>query len=343
MSNHTAVPGAQSGGGGLVRQQPPLADERDARHETVRQIEVMRGDDHDRPRGRQLAQPIRDDADGVIVEAGERFVEQHEPWRMQQGTFEREALAHAAREPRDLLMPAVGQPRAVERGVNAGAVLDAVQPGEEVEVLPGRQFGIQMQFVRQQTDLKLGIEADFVPGREDRIANVLDARAWDYVIGSVHFIREGAIDMAVWDAWDDADADAVWTRYFELLAEAARSGLYDVLAHPDLVKIWGDQRPAPPRELRHYYEPALEAIAETGIAVEVSTAGLRKPAGEIYPSPDFLSGVLEAGAPISLSSDAHLPDQLGFRYDEALSLLADNGVAQICRFSGRERELVEVG
>src|SRR5581483_9201444 len=104
-------------------------------------------------------------------------------------------------------------------------------------------------FVRT-TPLRLGVEMDYVPGREDRIANLLDARDFDYVIGSVHFIGDRAVDHPGWDAWEAGDPDAIWRRYFETLAEAARSGLYDVLAHPDLVKVWGRARPLPERDPR---------------------------------------------------------------------------------------------
>ena len=105
------------------------------------------------------------------------------------------------------------------------------------------------------------------------------------MVGSVHFLGDdGAVDDPRYDVWETlGDADELWRRYFEWLAEVARSGLFDILAHPDLVKIWGDARPAPERDPRHYYEPVVEAVAEAGIAVEVSTAGLRKPVGEIYP------------------------------------------------------------
>src|SRR5437764_1051622 len=141
-------------------------------------------------------------------------------------------------------------------------------------------------FVREETDLRLGIEADFIPGAEDRMANLLDGRPWDYVVGSVHFLRDRAIDVDEWDVWEGAaDPDRVWRRYFETLAEAARSGLYDLLAHPDLVKVWGERRPRPEGDLRRFYEPAVEAMAETGVAVEVSSAGWRKPVGELYPAP----------------------------------------------------------
>src|SRR3989442_164454 len=85
------------------------------------------------------------------------------------------------------------------------------------------------------------------------------------------------------DAEAGDDREAVWRSYFDTLAEAARSGLFDILPPRDLVKVWGRARPLPDRDPRLYYEPAVEAIGEAGVAVEVSTAGLRKPVGELYP------------------------------------------------------------
>ena len=162
------------------------------------------------------------------------------------------------------------------------------------------------EFVREETDLRLGIEADFVPGREDRIATLLEAREWDYVVGSIHFLRDFSIDSDEYTVWRSGEsAERVWRRYFETLAESARSGLYDIIGHPDLVKVWGDRAPRPDGDLRRYYEPAVEAFAESGVAVEVSTAGLRKPVGEIYPARPYLEMLVDAGCPIALSSDAH--------------------------------------
>ncbi|HEX6688320.1 MAG TPA: histidinol-phosphatase [Solirubrobacterales bacterium] len=195
------------------------------------------------------------------------------------------------------------------------------------------------EFVRD-AGLKLGIECDFVPGAEDRTANLLEARDFDYVVGSVHFVGEAAVDHEGWDVWEGrGDADEVWRRYFAALAECARSGLFDVLAHPDLVKVWGGARPQPERDPRHFYEPAVEAIAESAIAVEVSTAGLRKPVGELYPAPAFAEMCVEAGIPFALSSDAHLPEQVGFGYARALEFLAELGVEEICVFERRGRRL----
>ncbi len=217
------------------------------------------------------------------------------------------------------------------------------------------------EFVRADTQLKLGIEADFIPGAEDRMAQLLEARDFDYVLGSVHFVGAGALDMEQYTIWDGSRSpEQIWRAYFQTLGEAARSGLFDILAHPDLVKIWSPAQPAPGRrpaqpapghramplpegDLRRYYELAMDGIAESGIAVEISTAGLRKPVGEMYPAPEFLRMCVEAGAPIALSSDAHTPEHVGADYRAAIELLESVGVGELCVFSGRSRVLQPLG
>jgi len=197
--------------------------------------------------------------------------------------------------------------------------------------------------------LKLGIEADFLPGREDRVANMLDGRPWDYVVGSVHFMGEDAVDVhgepdwEAWDIWRGADPERVWSRYFETLGEAARTDMFDILAHPDLVKVFGNRVPVPDGDLRRFYERAMDGIAESDVAVEVSTAGLRKPAGEMYPAPAFLEMCLEAGRPVALSSDAHVPEQLGYEYERAVEWLTDLGVTELAVFENRRRRLEPIG
>jgi histidinol-phosphatase (PHP family) len=201
------------------------------------------------------------------------------------------------------------------------------------------------EFVRG-TPLRLGIECDYIPGAEERTAALLEARDLDYVVGSVHFIGEGdaAIDHKGFDVWEGGgDADEVWRRYFAMLADAASSGLFDILAHPDLVKVWGRATPLPDRDPRAYYEPAVEAIAESGIAVEISTAGIRKPVGELYPSRQFAEMCVEAGASFALSSDAHLPEQIGFEYDRAVQFMDELGIGELCVFEQRQRSLAPLG
>jgi len=200
------------------------------------------------------------------------------------------------------------------------------------------------EFVRT-TPLRLGIEADLVPGAEDRIASLLEARDFDYVIGSVHYVGETAVDDDAFDVWEEerGDPDAVWSRYFAMVAEVAKSGLFDVLAHPDLVKVWGRARPLPDRDPRFYYEPLVQAVADTGIAVEVSTAGLRKPVGELYPAPALAEMLVDAGAVFSLSSDAHLPEHVGWEYADTVDVMRGWGIEEIAVFEGRERRMEPLG
>lgn len=192
--------------------------------------------------------------------------------------------------------------------------------------------------------IKLGIEADYVLGAEDKLDNLLSPRPFEYVIGSVHFIGEKSMDTEEYTVWDErGDPDEIWRRYFETLAHAVRSGLFDILAHPDLVKVWGRAQQLPSKELAFYYEPAVEAIAETGMTVEVSTAGLRKGVGEIYPAPGFMAMCVDAGATFALSSDAHQTDQIGFEYERALEFLAEHGVEELATFEGRRRRMEPIG
>jgi histidinol-phosphatase (PHP family) len=205
-------------------------------------------------------------------------------------------------------------------------------------------LGAYTEFVRT-TPLRLGIEADYIRGAEDRIASLLDGHEFDYVVGSIHYLGEkGAMDDQRYDVWESfPDADSLWSTYFQWQAELVRSGLFDIVSHPDLVKIWGDDRPAPERDPRFHYEPFVEALAESDVAVEVSTAGLRKPVGEIYPSRALAEMCREAGAEFALSSDAHAPGQVGYGYEEAMEFLDGLGVDRICVFERRARRLEEIG
>ena len=242
---------------------------------------------------------------------------------------------------------------ASERGVGVLGVSEHVHRFEQALSVWRHPFWVEnatddldayCDFVRDETELALGIEADFVPGAEDRMANLLEEREWDYVIGSVHFLRDAAIDMrGEWDIWTSSDPEKVWRRYFETLGEAARSGMFDILAHPDLVKVWGREGPRPDGDLRRFYDLAMDGIAESEVAIEVSTAGLRKPVGEIYPAPAFLEMCLEAGRPVALSSDAHVPGDLAYRYDDAVELLESAGVSELAVFERRRMRLEPLG
>jgi len=177
--------------------------------------------------------------------------------------------------------------------------------------------------------VKLGLEVDYVPGREDETRAILAPYPWDYLLGSVHFIDGLGVDGEEPRMLDVLGVEESWRVYFETLAAAARSGLFDSLSHPDLVKIFGE-RPA-----SFDYGPVVAAIAESGVAVEVSTAGLHKPVGELYPHPEFLQACRDAGVPATLASDAHSPDLVGRDFDKALELLSSVGYDTVTVFERR--------
>ncbi len=176
--------------------------------------------------------------------------------------------------------------------------------------------------------VKLGLEVDYVRGREDRTRELLAPYPWDYLLGSVHFIDGWGVDGPP-RLIDEAGVDETWRRYFDELAAAARSGLFDVLAHPDLVKIWGLRAESPD------YEPLLEAL--DGVCLEISSAGLRKPVGELYPAPALLREARGRGVEITFASDAHEPGLVGDRFDQVRALATDAGYETITVFDSRRR------
>ena len=174
--------------------------------------------------------------------------------------------------------------------------------------------------------VKLGIEVDYVRGREDETRELLARYPWDFVLGSVHFVDGLGIDGRP-RLLDAVGIEETWRRYLDELAAAARSRLFDVLAHPDVVKIWGE-RPAVVD-----YTPLLKSL--DGVALEVSTAGLRKPVSELYPDPALLRAAQARGTPITLASDAHLPHLVGEDFDRALALAREAGYETVTVFEAR--------
>jgi len=134
--------------------------------------------------------------------------------------------------------------------------------------------------------VKFGIEADYTPGMEAELAAILGEYQFDYVLGSIHFLDGWGFDNSRYKAeYDKWGLFELYETYFLVLGQAAASGLFDSLAHPDLIKKFGFR---PDRDITGLYQEAAGKIAESGVCIEVNTAGLRVPAGEIYPSIDFL-------------------------------------------------------
>jgi histidinol-phosphatase (PHP family) len=183
--------------------------------------------------------------------------------------------------------------------------------------------------------LKLGIEADYFPGTESYVAEMLGEWPFEFVLGSVHVLNPQYRERLGHLKPDDL-VDA----YFDELAAAAATRLFDSISHPDLVKHM-----APFDPLAH--EPAirrmLQAIREANICLELNTSGARKPEiGAFYPTVPILTWAAEMGVPTTIGSDAHAPEQVALRWPEARQLLLETGTRAVQRFAGRRREAVSL-
>jgi histidinol-phosphatase (PHP family) len=187
----------------------------------------------------------------------------------------------------------------------------------------------------EDISVKLGIEADYAPGHEGALKAILERYPFDYVLGSVHYINGWGFDNpAHIDGYAGKEIDALYAVYFGLVQRMAASGLFDVVAHPDLLKKFGHR---PYGDVVPLYESTVRSIAAAGMAVEVNTAGLRQPAREIYPAPVFLAICYEYGVPVVLGSDAHRPDDVGRDFEAAAALLRRAGYRETAVFRGRRR------
>ncbi len=182
----------------------------------------------------------------------------------------------------------------------------------------------------------IGLEADYHPGTERYVKRVLASYPFDYVIGSVHFIGAWGFDHPDYVeefAW--RELREIYRDYFKLVAEAAETGLFHAIGHLDLPKKFGH---VPAEGYLDLAEDALKAIAAAGLALDVNTAGWRKPVGELYPSPALLVRARELGIPVVLGSDAHAPDEVGHRFAEARAVLKEAGYTEAVVFKAGKPE-----
>lgn len=189
--------------------------------------------------------------------------------------------------------------------------------------------------------VRLGLECDFIEGYESWIERLSEKASWDYLIGSVHYIAPG------WDVdnpkylsrFKQYPVDEIWALYWNHYVRCIESGLFDFVAHPDLPKKFGHR---PSGDLRRYYEPAIDALAKAKLAFEINTAGLRKEVKEAYPALEFLQLAHEAGVAVVINSDAHAPEEVGYRFDLARDLARHAGYTKVCRFEKRRRTEVDL-
>ena len=241
--------------------------------------------------------------------------------------------------------------RAVERGLSEIGFTDHIPlyflpPSERDPKLAMREDQLD-DYVREVEDLRrefrgsievrLGLEADYAEGREAELESWLARADWDLVLGSVHWVAGGWIDDPATSParFEREGTVTLYNEYYRLLSQAARTGLFDVLTHFDLPKKHGHRPDAP---LASEAE-AIRAARESGLAVEISSAGIRKPVGEAYPEPRLLLEIVRAGIPVTFSSDAHAPAEVGWGYEKTLALARECGVTELVTFEKRRKIL----
>jgi histidinol-phosphatase (PHP family) len=193
---------------------------------------------------------------------------------------------------------------------------------------------------RPRIEVLLGLEADYVAGREEALATLLEGYPFDVVLGSVHWLDGWWVDAPSSlprYRRGQGEVDHIWEEYTTALIGAARSGLFDVLSHLDLPKKFGFR---PTRPFGGRQREVVEAVASSGCAVELSSAGRRKPVGEVYPSPELLVDLVAAGVPLVLSSDAHAPAEVGWGFDQLVATARAAGVSATMLFRRRRGHLL---
>jgi len=214
---------------------------------------------------------------------------------------------------------------------------DHAQPGtqmanSELASYVAEARALQSDYARSIT-VKVGIEADFIEGREEELARLLDAHPFDYALGSVHYAAGASIFKR--DRWQSERAEDVFADYYRQVALAAGSGLFDVLSHLTAVEAYAP--PIPEALADALYRPAADAVAAAGCVVEVNTSGYRKMGGdEPFPNRRMLRLLIERGVPLTFGSDCHKPEEVGFARDRVAAILAELGLA------GRQPEPVTV-
>jgi histidinol-phosphatase (PHP family) len=240
----------------------------------------------------------------------------------------------------------------VERAIQAGLPEMGFSDHIFLYWLPSDQRDLELAMTEEQFDayvedvprlrraypeitIRLAVEADFIVDREAALKEILDRYPWDYVLGSVHFIGDWGLDDGRYvDRYDEWDVDDLYERYFDLVLRAAESGLFDTMAHLDLVKKFGHRAR---KDLADLYGRVARRLASAGVAIEVNTAGLHKPVGELYPHLDLLTACRKAGVPATLGSDAHAPEEVARDFPLALSHLRAAGYERIVAYEGRRR------
>lgn len=190
----------------------------------------------------------------------------------------------------------------------------------------------------EDVQVRFGIEVDYFPDKEEELRQLIAYFPADYVIGSVHFIGDWNFDtdQSYYGKWSN---DELYRMYFELIQRAAKSRLFDIIGHLDLIKkfqCWPESDQTP------LFEETIKVIKEADVVIELNTSGFDRPCGDFYPNRKMLEIAARYGVPITLGSDAHHPEQVGRHFENAVEILKSLGFSQIVRFRNRVRSEIKI-
>jgi histidinol-phosphatase (PHP family) len=182
----------------------------------------------------------------------------------------------------------------------------------------------------------LGYEVDFTPYVDKRVLE----RNVDYLIGSVHFLDNWGFDNPEFiKEWNNRDVDDIYKEYFNKIESLAKSRFFNIVGHLDLIKVFGFK---PKKNIKDIAKNAIKEIKKSGMAVEINTAGLRKPVKEIYPSTELLEMIKDEGIDITFSSDAHKVEDVGYKIDEAIDIAKKLGFSEAVYFENRIKQKIKL-
>jgi histidinol-phosphatase (PHP family) len=188
---------------------------------------------------------------------------------------------------------------------------------------------------KEKIEILLGYEIDYLVGHMDK--RLFDAKV-DFLIGSVHFIGDWGFDNPEFiGKYEHEDIDEIWQKYFNAIEEMAKSRLFDIVGHFDLIKVF---KFMPNKSINVIAKNALIAIKEANMVLEINGSGFRKPIGEAYPSVSLLKEAYTLGIPITFGSDAHAPEQVSMFAKEMVQMAREIGYTECVIFKNRKREFV---
>jgi histidinol-phosphatase (PHP family) len=196
-----------------------------------------------------------------------------------------------------------------------------------------------LETLRKKTDkisIKIGLEVDYFEGKETETRKFLDRLPLDFIIGSVHYQGDQTVDLGP-EFYEDKNIDLLFRNYFDMVSAAASSGLFDIIGHCDLIRIYGYKPSTDPEPL---YRKLARTMKHHDVVYEINTNGRNRPLADFYPDRKYLYVFREENVPVCVNSDAHMPNRVGQYFDEAYELLRFTGYSEMAVFDRRKRTMI---